>query len=67
VAKGFKQRQCIDFYDTFSTLIKPGSIRLVISLAMSRNWSLRQLDVQNAFLYGILDEAVYMKQPPGYH
>jgi hypothetical protein len=67
VAKGFKQRQGIDFYDTFSTLIKPGSIRLVISLAMSRNWSLRQLDVQNAFLHGILDEAVYMKQPPGYH
>jgi hypothetical protein len=67
VAKGFKQRHGIDFYDTFSTLIKPGSIRLVISLAMSRNWSLRQLDVQNAFLHGILDEAVYMKQPPGYH
>jgi hypothetical protein len=67
VAKGFKQRQGIDYDDTFSTLIKPASIRLVISLAMSRNWSLHQLDVQNAFLHGILDEAVYMKQPPGYH
>jgi hypothetical protein len=39
-------------------------IRLVFSLAVSRGWVLRQLDVKNAFLHGILEEEVYMKQPP---
>ena len=39
---------------------------MVLSLALSRGWCLRQLDIQNAFLHGFLEEAVYMRQPPGY-
>jgi histone deacetylase 1/2 len=66
VAKGFKQRYVIDYEDTFSPVVKAATIRLVLSLAMSQNWCLRQLDVTNAFLHGYLEEEVYMKQPLGY-
>jgi hypothetical protein len=66
VAKGFKKWYGIDYEDTFSPVVKIATVRLVLSIVVSRGRSLRQLDVQNAFLHGVLEEEVYMRQPPGF-
>ena len=60
VAKGFHQRHGIDYNNTFSPVIKPITIRTVLSIVVSSNWIIRQLDVTNAFLHGLLSEDVYM-------
>jgi hypothetical protein len=53
----------VDFDETFSPVVKPATVRTVLSLALSRQWPVHQLDVKNAFLHGNLTEIVYCQQP----
>ncbi|GKC09480.1 ribonuclease H-like domain-containing protein, partial [Tanacetum coccineum] len=66
VTNGSTQLEGVDVDETFSLVVKPGTIRTVLSLAASRHWPILQLDVKNAFLHGRLFETVYMHQPLGF-
>ncbi|GKA33829.1 ribonuclease H-like domain-containing protein, partial [Tanacetum coccineum] len=63
---GSTQLEGVDVDETFSPVVKPGTIRTVLSLVASRHWLIHQLDVKNAFLHGDLSETVYMYQPNGF-
>ncbi|KAK4406265.1 Retrovirus-related Pol polyprotein from transposon RE2 [Sesamum angolense] len=66
VAKGFTQTYGVDYFETFLHVARLNSIRVLFSLAVNLNWTMYQMDIKNAFLYGDLNETVYMEQPPGY-
>lgn len=66
VAKGFSQREGIDYNEIFSPVVKHTSIRLILSIVASQDMELEQLDVKTAFLHSDLEEKIYMKQPEGF-
>ncbi|KAM1595278.1 hypothetical protein ACFX10_001586 [Malus domestica] len=66
VAQGFSQEHGIDYLDTFSPVVCHTTVRIILSLAAMNHWTLRQLDIKNAFLHGDLQEEVYMQQPQGF-
>uniref|UniRef100_A0A2N9GWL4 Uncharacterized protein n=1 Tax=Fagus sylvatica TaxID=28930 RepID=A0A2N9GWL4_FAGSY len=66
VAKGFRQREGIDYFDTYAPVARITSIRVLIALASIYKLVVHQMDVKTAFLNGDLDEEVYMDQPEGF-
>jgi hypothetical protein len=66
VLRGFTQRPGVDYDETFNLVVKPATVRTMPSLALTRSWSVHQLDVKNVFLHGLLTETVYYSQPAGF-
>jgi len=66
VLRGFTQCPGVNYDETFSSVVKPATVRTVLSLALSRSWPVHQLDVKNAFHHGTLTETVYCTQPAGF-
>ena len=66
VIKGYKQKEGLDYFDTYSPVTRISSIRMLIAIAAIHNLEIRQMDVKTAFLNGDLDEEIYIEQPEGF-
>lgn len=66
VAKGFHQQYGFDFKEIFSPVVKPVTIKIILTLALTNRWQIKQIDINNAFLHGFLNEEIYMQQPLGF-
>jgi hypothetical protein len=66
VARGFSQREGVDYEETFAPVARYTSIRAVMSLVSFMGWRIHQMDVKTTFLNGIIEEEVYIEQPQGF-
>jgi hypothetical protein len=66
VAKGFSQKEGIDFSETFALVARYSSIRAVISIVAELGWQIHRMDVKTTFLNGVIEEDIYIEQPEGF-
>jgi hypothetical protein len=66
VAKGFSQVEGIDYDEVFSPVVRFETVRIMFALTALSGWHISGLDVKTAFLYGKLNEEIYMEQPEGF-
>jgi hypothetical protein len=66
VAQGFSQKEEIDYEETFAPVARLEAIRISLAFSVAKGFKLHQMDVKSAFLFGVLEEEVYVRQPPGF-
>ncbi|CAI7876533.1 unnamed protein product, partial [Closterium sp. NIES-54] len=66
VARGFSQRQGVDYFQTFSPTPKMTTLRVLLHVAAQRDYELHSLDFSTAFLHGSLHEEIWLRRPPGF-
>jgi hypothetical protein len=66
VAQGYNRVEGLDFEETFASVARLEAIRILIAFAASKGLKLYQMDVKRAFLNGVIQEEVYVRQPPGF-
>jgi hypothetical protein len=66
VGQGFSQKEGIDYEETFGPVAHLEAIGILLAFAVAKGFKLHQMDVKGAFLNGVLEEEVYVRQPPGF-
>jgi hypothetical protein len=66
VAQGFSQKEGVDYEETFALVARLEAIRMLLAFSVAKGFKLHQMDVKSAFLNGVLEEEVYVRQPPGF-
>jgi hypothetical protein len=66
VAQGFSQKEGIDYEETFVLVAHSEAIRILLAFSVAKGFKMHQMDVNSAFLNGVLEEEVYVRQPPGF-
>jgi hypothetical protein len=66
VAQGYSQKKGIDYEETFAPVACLEAIRILLAFSVAKGFKLHQMDVKSAFLNSVLEEEVYVRQPPGF-